>query len=227
MTNPRLLALEDGTVFHGRSIGPKAIRRARWLFNTAMTGYQGNPHGPCLLQTERYASLSANRQHRPNPRISKRRSVYPAGLIIRGSKPLAYRVGVRLNRSQFSSTRQVVAIADIDTRKLHTNPAREGRARRLQSDRRKGGREPAVHAARKFSRPEEWHLAKVVSTKRVYQWNEGTKLGSGSGPKCGPDSACTLSHTTSGSSAYSRRPLRSCCRVTVCRRRRQPNVCSR
>jgi carbamoyl-phosphate synthase small subunit len=174
LATPAVLALEDGTVFRGISIGAKGNTTGEVVFNTAMTGYQE------ILTDPSYARqiVTLTYPHIGNtgatPEDLESGQVYAAGLVIR-DLPLLYsswRAAESL--ASFLARGKVVAIADIDTRML-TRILREKGA---QSGSITIGDNidlaAAVKAARKFPGLKGMDLAKVVSAKRQYQWNDGS-----------------------------------------------------
>jgi len=171
---PAVLALADGTIFRGQSIGAKGNTTGEVVFNTALTGYQE------ILTDPSYARqlVTLTCPHIGNtgttPEDLESPQVYPAGLIIR-DLPFAYS-NWRANESlpEFLERGRTVAIAGIDTRKL-TRILREKGAQAgciMAGD--KIDAAAAVRLARKFPGLKGMDLAKVVSTKRSYQWNDGS-----------------------------------------------------
>ncbi len=161
-----VLALEDGTVFHGRSIGAKGNTTGEVVFNTAMTGYQEILTDPSYCRQIVTLTYPHIGNTGTNPEDLEAASVYAAGLIIRDLPAVHSNWRASESLESFLQRGKIVAIADIDTRKL-TRILRE-----------KG--------ALKFPGLKGMDLAKVVSTKRVYQWNEGTNWGEHTGPKSRP-----------------------------------------
>jgi len=169
-----VLALADGTVFRGQSIGAKGNTTGEVVFNTALTGYQE------ILTDPSYARqiVTLTYPHIGNtgatPEDLESSQIYPAGLIVRDvpPRPSSWRSAESLN--EFLERGRVVAIAGIDTRKL-TRLLREKGA---QSGCIMTGEQvdelAAVKAAGKFPGLKGMDLAKVVSAKRMYQWNEGS-----------------------------------------------------
>src|SRR5690606_7140267 len=111
---------------------------------------------------------------------------------------------------------KVVAIADIDTRKLTRILREKGALAGCIMTGEKVDADAAVHAARKFPGLKGMDLAKVVSTKQAYQWNEGTNWGIETGPKARPGLRL---HVVAYDSGIKRNILRCLadhgCRVTV------------
>jgi carbamoyl-phosphate synthase small subunit len=166
--------LADGTILRGQSIGAKGNTTGEVVFNTALTGYQE------ILTDPSYARqiVTLTCPHIGNtgttPEDLESAQIYAAGLIIRDLPivPSSWRLNESL--PEFLERGKVVAIAGIDTRKL-TRVLREKGAQAgciMTGD--KVDETMAVKAARKFPGLKGMDLAKVVSTKRLYQWNEGT-----------------------------------------------------
>jgi carbamoyl-phosphate synthase small subunit len=174
LSTPAVLALADGTIFRGQSIGAKGNTTGEVVFNTALTGYQE------ILTDPSYARqiVTLTCPHIGNtgatPEDLESAQIYAAGLIIRDLPivPSSWRLNESL--PEFLERGKVVAIAGIDTRRL-TRVLREKGAQAgciMTGD--KVDETMAVKAARKFPGLKGMDLAKVVSTKRVFQWNEGT-----------------------------------------------------
>ena len=119
MSTPAVLALEDGTVFRGVSVGAKGNTTGEVVFNTAMTGLSGDPHRSLLLPADRHSHVSAHRQHRHHARGSRIRRGLRRGTRHPRSAAAAFELARHRIAAAASCTRcKVVAIADIDTRKL-------------------------------------------------------------------------------------------------------------
>ena len=174
MSVPAVLALADGTIFRGQSIGAKGNTTGEVVFNTALSGYQE------ILTDPSYARqiVTLTCPHIGNtgatPEDLESAQIYPAGLVIRDLPMLASNWRANESLPEFLERGRVVAIADIDTRKL-TRIVREKGAQAgciMTGD--KADQAAAIKAARKFPGLKGMDLAKVVSTKKSYQWNEGT-----------------------------------------------------
>ncbi|TLZ35784.1 MAG: glutamine-hydrolyzing carbamoyl-phosphate synthase small subunit [Gammaproteobacteria bacterium] len=173
MSGPAVLALADGTIFRGQSIGAKGNTTGEVVFNTALTGYQE------ILTDPSYARqiVTLTCPHIGNtgatPEDLESTQVYAAGLIIRDLSLLASSWRANESLPEFLERGRVVAIAGLDTRKL-TRLLREKGAQAgciMTGD--KVDEVAAVIAARKFPGLKGMDLAKVVTTKRGFQWNEG------------------------------------------------------
>ena len=173
MSGPAVLALADGTIFRGQSIGARGNTTGEVVFNTALTGYQE------ILTDPSYARqiVTLTCPHIGNtgttPEDLESTQVYAAGLIIRDLSLLASNWRANESLPEFLERGRVVAIAGIDTRKL-TRLLREKGAQAgciMTGD--KVDEAAAIKAARKFPGLKGMDLAKVVTTKRGFQWNEG------------------------------------------------------
>ena len=172
MTTPAILALEDGTVFEGISVGADGLSVGEVVFNTAMTGYQEiltDPSYARQLVTLTYPHIGNTGCTDQDDEAGK---AWAAGLIVRDvpRRPSNWRSQVSL--PEWLRARGIVAIADIDTRKL----TRMLRDRGAQNGALMAGEidaDKAIEAARKFPGLKGMDLAKVVSTDAAYPWREG------------------------------------------------------
>jgi carbamoyl-phosphate synthase small subunit len=171
---PAVLALADGTMFRGQSIGAKGNTTGEVVFNTALTGYQE------ILTDPSYARqlVTLTCPHIGNtgttPEDLESSQVYAAGLIIRDLALLASNWRASESLPEFLERGRVVAIADIDTRKLTRILREKGAQAGCIMTGEQVDQAAAVKAARKFPGLKGMDLAKVVTTKRRFQWNEGS-----------------------------------------------------
>jgi carbamoyl-phosphate synthase small subunit len=186
MTTPAVLALEDGTVFQGRSIGAKGNTTGEVVFNTAMTGYQEILTDPSYCRQIVTLTYPHIGNTGTNPEDLEAAAIYSAGLIIRDLPAVYSNWRASESLESFLERGKVVAIADIDTRKLTRILREKGALAGCIMTGEKASPNAAVHAARKFPGLKGMDLAKVVSTKKTYQWNEGTNWGLEQGPKPRP-----------------------------------------
>ncbi len=171
---PAVLALEDGTVFSGVSIGAPGNTSGEVVFNTAMTGYQEiltDPSYSRQIVTLTYPHIGNTGA---TPEDLESDAIHAAGLVIR-DLPLAHS-SWRASQSfaEFLTEGQIVAIAGLDTRKL-TRILREKGA--LAGCIMAGGEaDPAtaVQLARRFPGLKGMDLARIVSVREPYQWNDGS-----------------------------------------------------
>lgn len=176
MTTPAILALEDGTVFHGTSVGAEGKTIGEVVFNTAMTGYQEILTDPSYCRqivTLTYPHIGNTGTNSDDMESGR---VHASGLIIRDSSSVTSSWRSERSFSEFLRQGNTVAIADIDTRKL-TRLLREKGAQ--SGCIMVGDADPAVAVqhARKFPGIAGMDLAKFVSTDRAYQWSHGTEFG--------------------------------------------------
>jgi carbamoyl-phosphate synthase small subunit len=172
VNEPAILALEDGTIFEGVSVGAPGLSIGEVVFNTAMTGYQE------ILTDPSYARqlVTLTYPHVGNTGCTgqddEARQVWAAGLIVRDvpRRPSSWRNQQPL--PEWLRQRGVLAIADIDTRKL----TRLLRDRGAQNGALMAGDidvDKAIEAARKFPGLKGMDLAKEVTTRESYPWREG------------------------------------------------------
>ncbi|RPI12695.1 MAG: carbamoyl-phosphate synthase small subunit [Lysobacterales bacterium] len=184
MTTPAVLALEDGTVFRGVSIGAAGTATGEVVFNTAMTGYQEiltDPSYSRQIVTLTYPHIGNTGT---NPDDLESNSIHAAGLVVRDLPRLHSSWRATESLGDFLRRGEVVAIAEIDTRKL-TRILREKGAQAgcIASGEAALRPDLAVAAAKRFPGLKGMDLAKVVSTRRSYQWNEGTNWALEQGPR--------------------------------------------
>ena len=174
---PALLALADGTVFQGQSIGANGLSVGEVVFNTAMTGYQEiltDPSYSRQIVTLTYPHIG---NVGTNPEDAESDRVHAAGLIIRDLPAVVSNFRSQQSLSDALSSAGVVGIAGIDTRKL-TRILREKGAQNGALLAGKPGETldaaKALDAARQFPGLVGMDLAKVVSTPKTYEWTEGS-----------------------------------------------------
>lgn len=173
MRTTALLALEDGTVFHGESIGAVGQSVGEVVFNTAMTGYQEILTDPSYCRQ----IVTLTYPHIGNVGINKddeeSDQVYASGLIIRELSPLMSSWRGQESLDSYLERHNVVGLAGIDTRRL-TRLLREKGAQKgciVAGD--NIDVDAAIAAARDFAGLKGMDLAKVVSTKEAYEWADG------------------------------------------------------
>ena len=187
---PAILALADGTIFKGMSIGAAGHTTGEVVFNTAMTGYQEiltDPSYTRQIVTLTYPHIGNYGINTEDVEASK---VHAAGLIIRDLPLLASNFRSTQSLGDYLKAENVVAIAGIDTRKL-TRLLREKGAQSGAILTGNQGNEPSVaqalELARSFPGLAGMDLAKVVSTSCAYEWQETEwALGQGYGTQQTP-----------------------------------------
>jgi len=187
VTTPAVLALEDGTVFRGISIGAPGTATGEVVFNTAMTGYQEiltDPSYSRQIVTLTYPHIGNTGT---NPEDLESGGIHAAGLVIRDLPLMHSNWRATESLPEFLRRGGVVAIAEIDTRKL-TRILREKGAQAgcIASGDAASRPQLAVQAAKRFPGLKGMDLARVVTTKRSFQWNEGTNWALEQGPRRRP-----------------------------------------
>ncbi|MDE2422682.1 MAG: glutamine-hydrolyzing carbamoyl-phosphate synthase small subunit [Betaproteobacteria bacterium] len=172
MTVPAVLVLADGSVFQGVSIGAEGASVGEVVFNTAMTGYQEILTDPSYAQQLVTLTYPHIGNVGVNEEDKESSAVWAAGLIIRDLPRLLSNFRAELSLPDYLKRHKVVAIAEVDTRRL-TRLLREKGA---QSGCIMAGPnvniEQALQQARSFAGLAGLDLAKVVSTKEPYAWTQ-------------------------------------------------------
>jgi carbamoyl-phosphate synthase small subunit len=184
---PAILALADGTVFQGNSIGASGHTSGEVVFNTAMTGYQEiltDPSYSRQIVTLTYPHIGNTGV---NPEDVESNKIHAAGLIIRDLPLQVSNFRATQSLGDYLISENIIGIAGIDTRKL---------TRILREKGAQGGAivagpdataSMAVERARAFPGITGMDLAKVVSTTKPYEWTQTEwKLGSGYGVLAAP-----------------------------------------
>jgi carbamoyl-phosphate synthase small subunit len=175
LSTPALLALQDGTVFHGTSIGAEGQTIGEVVFNTSMTGYQEIMTDPSYCRqivTLTYPHIGNTGTNSDDMESSK---VHASGLIVRDSAMLASSWRSERTFPDFLRQAGTIAIADIDTRKL-TRIIREKGAQSGCIMTGEQTNDIAIEHARKFPGIAGMDLAKFVTTPSSYQWCHGTSF---------------------------------------------------
>ena len=169
-TTPAILVLADGTVFRGISIGAEGSRVGEVVFNTSITGYQEILTDPSYCQQIVTLTYPHVGNVGTNAEDVESRQVFASGLVIRDLSMVASNFRSTQSLTDYLKANNVVAIADIDTRKL-TRILRSGGA---QSGCIASGDnvEAALAAARGFAGLAGMDLARVVTVDAPYRWAE-------------------------------------------------------
>ena len=173
MSAPSILALEDGTIFHGFAIGIDGTTTGEVVFNTSMTGYQeilSDPSYRKQIVTLTYPHIGNTGTNQEDMESNK---IQASGLIIRNASLIESNWRSEKNLNTFLCDNNLVAISDIDTRKL---------TRKLRTTGAQAGcimagdvnEKLALEQAKKFPGIEGMDLAKEVSVKETYQWDQGS-----------------------------------------------------
>ena len=170
---PAVLALEDGSVFHGISAGAEGRTIGEVVFNTAMTGYQEILTDPSYCRQIVTLTYPHIGNTGCNSDDLESRKVFAAGLVIRDRSMIASNYRSEQSLGEFLRRGNVVAIADIDTRRL-TRLLREKGALAGCIMTGEDMAETALRDARKFPGIAGMDLAKFVTTDGAYQWAQGS-----------------------------------------------------
>ncbi|MFP1789798.1 glutamine-hydrolyzing carbamoyl-phosphate synthase small subunit [Lonsdalea quercina] len=174
MIKSALLVLEDGTQFHGRAIGAEGSAVGEVVFNTSMTGYQEiltDPSYSRQIVTLTYPHIGNVGVNASDEESS---SIQAQGLIIRDIPLIASNYRSQETLSNYLQRNNIVAIADIDTRKL-TRLLREKGAQNgciIVGDAPDAAL--ALEKAQSFPGLKGMDLAKEVTTTASYEWRQGS-----------------------------------------------------
>ena len=183
MDSRAVLALENGMLFEGTAIGVDGLVVGEVVFNTSMTGYQE------ILTDPSYARqiITLTHPHIGNTGVTledeESREIWATGLVIRDLPLMASNWRSEMSLSDYLVARNVVAIAEIDTRKL-TRVLRDQGSQNgaivAGPDLSESVISGALEAAKGFAGLEGMDLAKVVTSPVPYEWQEGSwKIGQG------------------------------------------------
>ena len=167
-----VLALADGTVFRGRSIGARGVAVGEVVFNTAITGYQEILTDPSYcrqivtLTYPHIGNTGANDDDQESGRV------YAEGLVVRDLPRLHSSWRAQEDLGSYLRRNNVVGIAELDTRKL-TRILREKGAQSGCLMAGDSDTEDALSKARAFPGLAGMDLAKVVTVGTAYEWTEG------------------------------------------------------
>ena len=194
LTNPQaILALADGTVFVGNSIGAAGHTVGEVVFNTAMSGYQEILTDPSYCQQLVTLTYPHIGNYGVNAEDVESEKVYAAGLIIKDLPLLASNFRMSMTLSEYLVKQGTVAIANIDTRQLtrhlRSKGAQNGCIMALLASEvvSQTHIDKAISLAKAAPSMAGLDLAKVVSCQQTYEWTQTEwKLGSGYGVQITP-----------------------------------------
>ena len=178
LSHSAILVLEDGTVFKGVSIGANGSSVGEVVFNTSMTGYQEiltDPSYARQIVTLTYPHIGNTGTNDEDEESS---SIHACGLVIRDLPLLASNFRNQASLSEYLAARNVVGIAEIDTRKL-TRILREKGAQAgciIAGDIADESLDEAAALiqAKAFPGLKGMDLAKEVTTNEIFEWNQGS-----------------------------------------------------
>ncbi len=184
---PAILALADGTIFKGYSIGAAGHTSGEVVFNTAMTGYQEiltDPSYSRQIVTLTYPHIGNTGV---NPEDVESTKVHAAGLIIRDLPLQVSNFRATQSLPDYLKAEGIVAIAGIDTRKLTRLLREKGAQNGAIVAGPEASEAAALDHARAFPGLSGMDLAKVVSTQAAYPWTQTEwELGRGYGEQTQP-----------------------------------------
>jgi carbamoyl-phosphate synthase small subunit len=173
LTHNALLALEDGSLFYGRSIGMDGQTEGEVVFNTAMTGYQEiltDPSYHRQIVTLTYPQIGNTGV---NQEDAESRRVHLSGLIIRQLPRCVSNWRSEGSLPDYLKAQEIVAIAGIDTRRLTRLLRDKGAQNGCIVAGGKPDADRAVAAARAFPGLKGADLAREVTTTAAYDWEQG------------------------------------------------------
>jgi carbamoyl-phosphate synthase small subunit len=171
---PAILALEDGSVFNGLAVGAEGTSVGEVVFNTAMTGYQEiltDPSYARQIVTLTYPHIGNTGT---NAEDEESRAIWGAGLVIRDLPLMASNYRNEQSLQDYLKSRDVVACADIDTRHLTRILRDKGSLGGCLMAGEGTDAALAVEQARAFAGLKGMDLAKEVTVKESYSWNQGS-----------------------------------------------------
>jgi carbamoyl-phosphate synthase small subunit len=178
LTKSAILVLEDGTVFKGTAIGAEGTAVGEVVFNTSMTGYQEILTDPSYAEqivTLTYPHIGNTGTNSEDEDSS---TIWAKGLVIRDLPLLASNFRNEQSLADYLKAKNILGIADIDTRKLtrilREKGAQNGCIIAGEFDDESVEAAKALSQAQAFPGLKGMDLAKVVSTKESYQWTEGS-----------------------------------------------------
>jgi carbamoyl-phosphate synthase small subunit len=171
---PAILALEDGSIFRGLAVGATGTSVGEVVFNTAMSGYQEiltDPSYARQIVTLTYPHIGNTGT---NTEDEESDMIWAAGLVIRNLPLLASNYRNQQGLSEYLQSRNIVAIADIDTRRLTRILRQKGALSGCLMAGVEVDEVQAFRQAREFAGLKGMDLAKEVTVSSNYAWREGS-----------------------------------------------------
>ena len=168
-----LLVLEDGSLFRGRSVGASGFGVGEVVFNTAMTGYQEiltDPSYARQIVTLTYPHIGNTGVNAEDVEAAR---TWAAGLVVRDCPAVHSSWRAEQSLPEYLAASGVVAISDIDTRRLTRRIREQGALAGCIATGADADAEDALAKARSFPGLAGMDLAKVVSRRRVETWKDG------------------------------------------------------
>ncbi|MFR2698259.1 MAG: carbamoyl-phosphate synthase domain-containing protein, partial [Proteus mirabilis] len=174
MIKSAILVLEDGTEFHGRSIGAEGAAIGEVVFNTSMTGYQEILTDPSYSQQIVTLTYPHIGNTGVNSSDEESATIHAQGLIIRDLPLVMSNYRAEESLADYLKRHQIVAIADIDTRKLTRLLREKGAQNGCIIAGTHLDAKQALEKAKAFPGLKGMDLAKTVTVKQPYQWTQGS-----------------------------------------------------
>jgi carbamoyl-phosphate synthase small subunit len=167
-----ILALEDGRIFRGKGYGAKAECYGEVVFNTSLTGYQEIFTDPSYAGQIVVLTNPQIGNYGTNPEDNEAVRPFIEGLVVREFSPISSNWRSQQAADEYLERFNIPVIADIDSRALvrhlRTHGVMRGVISLIESD-----TEKLVAKARSIPKMDGTDLARVVSTKQRYSWNQG------------------------------------------------------
>lgn len=173
LCNPALLALEDGSLFWGKSIGIEGQTTGEVVFNTSMTGYQEiltDPSYCSQIITLTYPHIGNVGTNEDDEESSE---IFASGLVVRDVPRIASSWRQQKSLQDYMRENNVVGISDIDTRRLTRILREKGAQNGCIVAGNNIDEKAAIDAARGFPGLKGMDLAKEVTTQKPYEWMQG------------------------------------------------------
>ena len=174
MTQQALLALEDGSLFYGQSIGAAGTTTGEVVFNTSMTGYQEILTDPSYAKQVVTLTFPHIGNTGCNPVDEESAQPMAAGLIVRDAAMLCSNWRSEESLQNYLQRHGMVAIAGIDTRRLTKILREKGSQGGCIIAAEEPDKNLALTTARNFPGMKGQDLASVVTTPEAYEWNQGS-----------------------------------------------------
>ena len=169
---PALLALEDGTVYHGESIGAIGQSVGEVVFNTSMTGYQEILTDPSYCRQIVTLTYPHIGNVGVNSEDEESTNIYASGLIIRDLSPVVSSWRSEEALDSYLERHNIVGLAGIDTRSLTRRLREKGAMKGCIVAGDNIDIDAAIIAAQGFDGLKGMDLAKVVTADKPYQWDK-------------------------------------------------------
>ena len=174
MFSPAILALEDGSVFKGLAIGAEGTSVGEVVFNTAMSGYQEILTDPSYAQQIVTLTYPHIGNTGTNAEDEESTAIWASGLVIRDLPLLASNYRNEQSLQDYLRSRGIVAIAEIDTRRLTRILREKGAQNGCLVAGENIDEAQALEKARAFAGLKGMDLAKEITVDTTYAWREGS-----------------------------------------------------